>query len=43
MLLEDLGVLAKRGVVVEARGQGIRGIHTVGVVAAIGKSGDRGG
>src|ERR1700722_14331112 len=43
MLLEDLGVNPKRGVVVEARGQGIRGLQPVLVVAANGKSGDGGG
>src|SRR4029077_1764528 len=43
MLLEDLGVNPKWGVVVEARGQGIRGSPTGGPIAAIGKSGDRGG
>src|SRR5258705_404647 len=43
ILLEDLRMLAKRGRVVEALGQGSGGIHTFGVVAAIGKSGDGGG
>src|ERR1700688_3715607 len=43
MLLEDLRMLAERGRVVEALGQGSGGIHTLGVVAAIGKSGDGGG
>ena len=43
MLLEDLRMLAKRGRVVEARGQRGGAIHTVRVVAAVGKSRDGGG
>jgi hypothetical protein len=43
MLLDDLGLNPKWGVVVEAWGQGIRGSLTGGPIAAIGKSGDGGG
>jgi hypothetical protein len=43
VLLDDPGIYPKRGVVVETGRQGIRGSLTGGPIAAIGKSGDRGG